>query len=111
MSDVHMCTKNRKIYIIISHVHTSILTHTAMGPFYSSLCSELGREVDTDLLSELEAANKAELAKLEEGIEDATKNFGETEQRDALMAKAEYLCKIGDKVREGGDCHAIDGPQ
>ena len=70
-----------------------------MGPFYSSMCSELGREVDTSLLSELEAANKAELAKLEEGIEDATKNFGETEQRDALMAKAEYLCKIGDKVR------------
>ena len=63
------------------------------------MCSELGREVDTSLLSELEAANKAELAKLEEGIEDATKNFGETEQRDALMAKAEYLCKIGDKVR------------
>ena len=70
-----------------------------MGPFYTSVCSELGREVDTTLLSDLEAANKAELAKLEEGIEDATKNFGETEQRDALMAKAEYLCKIGDKVR------------
>jgi 26S proteasome regulatory subunit N7 len=64
------------------------------------MCSELGREVDASLLSELEAANKAELAKLEEGIEEATKNFGETEQRDALMAKAEYLCKIGDKVRE-----------
>ena len=86
------------------HTYTSTLTHThtAMGPFYSSMCSELGREVDANLLSELEAANKAELAKLEEGIEDATKNFGETEQRDALMAKAEYLCKIGDKVREGG---------
>lgn len=72
-----------------------------MGPFYSSICSELHREVDPTLLSELEAANKVELAKLEEGIEDATKNFGETEQRDALMAKAEYLSKIGDKVNGG----------
>lgn len=69
------------------------------------MCTELGREIDDSLLSELETANKAELAKLEEGIEDAMKNFGETEQRDALMAKAEYLCKIGNKVRkrkEGG---------
>ena len=43
-----------------------------MGPFYSALCSELGREIDASLLSELEAANKAELAKLEEGIDEAT---------------------------------------
>lgn len=69
-----------------------------MGPFYTSVCTELGRPIDKDLLTQLEAANKTELEKIEEAINDAEKNFGETEQRDALMAKAEYLCKIGDKV-------------
>lgn len=43
--------------------------------------------------------NRKELEQLEEKIEDSEKNFGETEQRDALMAKAEYLCRVGDKVR------------
>ncbi len=56
--------------------------------------------MDSDLLSKMEAENTKELEKLEEGIEDSEKNFGETEQRDALLAKAEYLCKIGDKVSE-----------
>lgn len=28
---------------------------------------------------------------------DAVTNLGDTEVRDALLAKAEYLCKIGDK--------------
>ena len=70
-----------------------------MAPFYSTLCSELGRPLDSDLLSKMEAENKKELERLEETIEDAEKNFGETEQRDALLAKAEYLCKIGDKEK------------
>ncbi len=75
-----------------------LLSTSAMAPFYSSICAELGRDLDSDLLSKMEAENKAELGKLQEKIEDAEKNFGETEQRDALMAKAEYMCKIGDKV-------------
>ena len=69
-----------------------------MAPFYSSLCTELGRPLDTELLAKMEAQNKEELVKFQEVIEDTEKNFGETEQRDALLAKAEYLCKIGDKV-------------
>ena len=44
--------------------------------------------------------NRKELEQLEEKIEDTEKNFGETEQRDALMAKAEYLCRVGDKVSQ-----------
>ena len=78
--------------------HVCVHTHTAMGPFYSSVCTELGRPIDADLLAQLEASNKTELEKMEEKIDDAEKNFGETEQRDALMAKAEYRCQIGDKV-------------
>ncbi len=70
-----------------------------MAPFYITLCADIGKTIDSALLSEIEAVNRKELAKLEEQIENAQKNFGETEQKDALLAKAEYLCKIGDKVR------------
>ena len=69
-----------------------------MGPFYSSLCSDVGRAVDSALLEELQASNKTELVKLDEAIRDAEENLGDTELKDALTAKAEYLCKIGDKV-------------
>jgi len=72
-----------------------------MAPLYSWVCSDLGRPVDSALLAKMEAQNKEKLARLEETIADAEKNFGETERRDALMAKAEYLCKIGDKVGSG----------
>ena len=69
-----------------------------MAPLYRSVCADLGRPEDTELLSKMEAENKKHLAELEEAIEEKEKNFGETEQRDSLMAKAEYLSKIGDKV-------------
>ena len=69
-----------------------------MAPFYSTLCSDLQQPVDTELLDRLKAANTAKLEQLDAAIEDAEKNFGEMETRDALMKKAEYLCKIGDKV-------------
>ena len=51
--------------------------------------------------------NRKELEQLEEKIEDSEKNFGETEQRDALMAKAEYLCRVGDKVRVVEGVHGL----
>lgn len=55
--------------------------------------------MDEQLLKKMKEDNSKELERLQEGIEEAEKNFGETEQRDALLAKAEYLSKIGDKVR------------
>ena len=70
-----------------------------MAPFYQSLCSEAGRPVDSALLSKLQEANETELTRLEEALKDAQENLGDTEVRDALLAKAEYLTKIGDKVR------------
>ena len=69
-----------------------------MAPFYESLCTETGRAVDSDLLAQLKTANEEKLTALEETIEDSKKNFGETEQKEALQAKAEYLCRIGSKA-------------
>lgn len=80
---------------------TNQLWLTAMAPFYSSLCAELSQPLNSDLLEKMKADNAKELDRLQEAIENAEKNFGETEQRDALLAKAEYLSKIGDKVSSG----------
>ncbi|CAI8044246.1 26S proteasome non-ATPase regulatory subunit 6 [Geodia barretti] len=68
-----------------------------MAPFYESVCAETGWTVDPDLLAQLKSANEKKLVSLEEAIEDSEKNFGETEQKEALQAKAEYLCRAGHK--------------
>lgn len=68
-----------------------------MAPFYEELCKDLKWKCDENLLKKMKAANEAELKKLDASIEDAEKNLGETEVREFMLKKAEYLCKIGDK--------------
>ena len=79
--------------------YASILYFVAMAPFYHAVCSELKITEDTKLLQELTEKNREELSKLDHKIEDAQENLGETELKDALLERAEYLSKIGDKVR------------
>lgn len=50
------------------------------------------------LYKQLKSKNDEELKKLQDKIEDAQTNLGETELSDALRAKASYLAKIGEKV-------------
>lgn len=69
-----------------------------MAPYYEALCKSLEWQMDVDLLNKMKKANEDELKRLDEELEDAEKNLGESEIRDAMMAKAEYLCRIGDKV-------------
>lgn len=69
-----------------------------MAPYYEALCKSLEWQIDTDLLNKMKKANEEELKRLDNELEDAEKILGESEIRDAMMAKAEYLCRIGDKV-------------
>lgn len=69
-----------------------------MAPYYEGLCKDLKWQLDSDLLSRMKKANDEELKRLDDVLEDAEKNLGESEIRDAMMAKAEYLIRIGDKV-------------
>ncbi len=69
-----------------------------MAPYYEGLCKDLKWQLDSDLLSKMKKANEEELKRLDDVLEDAEKNLGESEIRDAMMAKAEYLIRIGDKV-------------
>ena len=56
---------------------------------------ELKWKEDSKLWTEMTAENEAELKTLEDKIKDAEENLGESEHREALLAKAEFLTKIG----------------
>jgi 26S proteasome regulatory subunit N7 len=69
-----------------------------MAPLYEEICKELKWKVDSAVLSQMQKANEEELKKLDDAVADAEKNLGESDVRDMMMKKAEYLSKIGDKV-------------
>jgi 26S proteasome regulatory subunit N7 len=70
-----------------------------MLPFYLSLCERLRWPVDQELAERMRKANAAREAQLEASITDARENLGETELRDALLTKAEWLARLGEKER------------
>merc|ERR1712223_559185 len=75
----------------------AIIKKDKMAPFYRSVCKELKWKEDSKLWTEMTAENDAEIKVLDEKIADAEENLGESEHREALLAKAEYLTKIGEK--------------
>ena len=77
----------------------STLLAVGMAPFYVRVCQELAESPDAALLDSLKNANRQDLARLDEAVRDAEENLGDVEQREALLARAEYLSGIGDKVR------------
>jgi len=72
---------------------------TDMAPYYELVCADLGWPIDQAVLEKMKDANLAKLKELDTAVEDAEQNLGETEVRDFMLKKAEYLSKIGDKVR------------
>lgn len=82
----------------VPHLFRLARPRTDMAPYYEGLCKDLKWQLDGDLLSRMKKANDEELKRLDDVLEDAEKSLGESEIRDAMMAKAEYLIRIGDKV-------------
>lgn len=69
-----------------------------MLPYYEKyLCPSPLGPADEALKAQMKAKNEEDLAKLEERIKDAKENLGDMEIRDALLAKAEFYNRIGDK--------------
>jgi len=64
---------------------------------YEQLCHHFNWERNESWISDTTKANEVKLKELEAKIEDAEKNFGETEVREANLAKAEFLCRVGTK--------------
>lgn len=83
--------------VVLSAQLMDSIRQNNMAPFYLEVCKDLKWAQDAQLLEQMQRANADELKKLEDAIEDAEKNLSEMEVRDANLAKAEYLSKIGDK--------------
>nr|CAI5824841.1 unnamed protein product [Callosobruchus analis] len=82
------------------NVHSKIteaIKKDNMAPWYELICKDVGWKVDNNLLKTLKAKNEEQLKVLNEAIEDAEKNLGEMEVREAYLRKAEYYSRIGDK--------------
>ncbi|TPX41656.1 hypothetical protein SeMB42_g05478 [Synchytrium endobioticum] len=77
----------------------SAIKEANMSPLYHSLLDQFPAQLvkNPDLVKTMQEANEAELSKLDDRLADASKNLGETEISDALIAKADFLTKIGDK--------------
>lgn len=68
-----------------------------MANTYKDCCSELNTPINNSVLEEMEAKNKEKIEKLTEAIGTAETNDGESEVREAMVAKCEYLTSIGRK--------------
>ena len=70
-----------------------------MAPYYHYLVSRFAWVNDEQLVGRLEAENAKRLAELDAATAEAEKNAGDSEVREAMWNKAEYLYRIGDKER------------
>jgi len=68
-----------------------------MLPFYQVLSDQFKWEADVNLVETLKAANDEELKVIDDKIKDAEENLGESEIREALLARAEFFSYKGDK--------------
>uniref|UniRef100_A0A6B2L6T1 PCI domain-containing protein n=1 Tax=Arcella intermedia TaxID=1963864 RepID=A0A6B2L6T1_9EUKA len=68
-----------------------------MVKYYVDLCEQFKWPLDQRWVNETTAANQLKLKELEDKIEDAVKNLGETEVRESHLAKSEFLCRTGEK--------------
>jgi 26S proteasome regulatory subunit N7 len=76
----------------------AIVKEKAMLPYYEKyLCPSPLGPADEALKAEMKKNNETDLAKIEEKITDAKENLGDMEVRDALIAKAEFFNRVGDK--------------
>jgi len=70
-----------------------------MYPFYQQLVAENRIEEDKAFSQKLKEANEATITTLDAKIKDAEDNLGENELREALLAKADFFTRIGDKEK------------
>lgn len=69
-----------------------------MLPFYLSLVDQFKWETNQKLVDGLKASNDETIKQLDDKVKDAEENLGETEIREAYLARADFYCRIGDRV-------------
>ncbi|WZZ79469.1 hypothetical protein YC2023_100041 [Brassica napus] len=77
----------------------SSIKSDGMAPLYETLAASSVLELDQSLLDSMRASNEEELKKLDEKIADAEENLGESEVREAHLAKGLYFIRISDKEK------------
>jgi len=70
-----------------------------MLPYYLSLVDQFKWEADQGLVDKLKASNDETIKTLDDKVKDAEENLGESEIREALLARADFYCRIGDKEK------------
>jgi 26S proteasome regulatory subunit N7 len=81
-----------------------------MAPYYK-LIAPAALPLDQSLLDEMTKANEEELKELDERLAEAEQTEGESEISDALKARANYLTRIGEKVRAEALCLLLRASQ
>ncbi|GJS52956.1 26S proteasome non-ATPase regulatory subunit 6 [Tanacetum coccineum] len=77
----------------------STVTKDDMAPLYESLGASGVLEIDQKVLDDMRVKIADELNKLDEKIADAEENLGESEVREAHLAKSLFFIRIGDKEK------------
>eukprot|EP00249_Psilotum_nudum_P006911 c20153_g1_i1 orf=136-1296(+) len=70
-----------------------------MVMLYESCCQEFGWELDQEFIDSMKNKIPDEVKKLDDRIVDAEENLGESEVREAMLAKALFYIRIGDKEK------------
>ena len=73
--------------------------HADLAPTYEALCEELGWPQDEARLQQMQQHNRDRLQTLDEQLQDAEENLGDIEVRTACLARADFLCSIGEPRR------------
>ena len=69
----------------------------SMATLYPPYCEKFGWMMDEKAAEDMRARNEARVAELDAKIKDAEDNLGDSEVRDALLAKAEFFAEVGDR--------------
>jgi len=78
----------------LAAIKTEVVTHR-MQPYIALIADALPLGIPQQQIDEMATANAAELKELDEKVVDAEKNLGDSEVRDALLARARFLARIG----------------
>ncbi|VFQ71220.1 unnamed protein product [Cuscuta campestris] len=75
----------------------NVVVSNDMAPLYQTLVSKCVLTLDPKVLNSMRDRIDEELKKLDEKIADAEENLGESEVREAHLAKSLFYIRIGDK--------------
>ena len=99
-----LCADVLQVLVTFSLPIRELASCSGLAPTYEAVCAEMGWPVDTAKLDAMRAVNTAKLEELDATIKDAEENMGDIELRDARLAKADYLCKLG---AQGTRAHSL----